>query len=99
MNFNIHIIHIDYWFIRFIGQFFYNNRYGCSYSRRYWRNFEDNGENDSSGAQEKNSSNLVVPGPNLDNVFQIFQNPQVIGFLGGMMTHQAHKIYKMYFPL
>ena len=99
MNFNIHIIHIDYWFIRFIGQFLYNNRYGCSYSRWYWRNFEDHGENDSSGAQEKNSSNLVDPGPNLNNVMQISQNPQVIGFLGEMMTHQAHKIYKIYFLL
>ena len=53
---------------------------------------EDDEENDysktdSSGAQEKGSSNLVDPGPNFDNVSQVFQNPQVTGFLRGLMTH------------
>ena len=44
---------------------------------------------DSSGAQEKGSSNLLEPGPNFDNILQVFQNPQVIGFLRGLMTHKA----------
>ena len=55
---------------------------------------EDDEENDysktdSSGAQEKGSSNLVDPGPNFDNILQVFQNPQVIGFLRGLVTHQV----------
>ena len=54
---------------------------------------EDDGENDyskngSSGAQETSSSNLVDPSPNFD-ILQVFQNSQVIGFLRGLMTHQA----------
>ena len=57
---------------------------------------EDNEENnysktDSIGAQEKGSSNLVDPGPNFGNVLQVFQNPQVIGFLRGLMAHQAQQ--------
>ena len=44
---------------------------------------------DSSGAQEKASSNLVVSGPYFDNILQVFQNPQVIWFLRALMTHQA----------
>ena len=41
MNFNIHVIHIDYWFIKFIGYFLLIilHIYGCSYSRRYWKKF------------------------------------------------------------
>ena len=59
---------------------------------------EDDEENDysktdSSGAQEKGSSNLVDPGPNFDNILQVFQNPQVIGFLRGLMTHPAPSIF------
>ena len=55
---------------------------------------EDNEENDcsknvSSGTQETGSSNLADPSPNFDNVLQVFQNPQVIEFLRGLMTHQA----------
>ena len=58
------------------------------------KNLEDDEENDcsknvSSGSQEKGSSDLVDPSPNFDNVLQVFQNPQVIEFLGGLMTHQA----------
>ena len=57
---------------------------------------EDDEENnysktDSSGAQEKGSSNLVDSGPNFGNVLQVFQNPQVIGFLRGLMIHQAQQ--------
>ena len=49
----------------------------------------DCSKNDSSGAQETASSNFVDPSPNFDNVLQVSQNPQVIGFLRGLMTHQA----------
>ena len=53
---------------------------------------EDDEENDcsknvSSAAKEIGSSNLVDLSPNLDNVSQVFQNSQVIGFLRGLMTH------------
>ena len=48
----------------------------------------DYSKNGSSGAHETSSSNLVDPSPNFD-VLQVFQNPQVIGFLRGLMTHQA----------
>ena len=37
----------------------------------------------------KQLSNLIDLGPNFDNVFQAFQNPHVIGFTRGLMTHQA----------
>ena len=55
---------------------------------------EDDKENDyaktdSSVALEIDSINLVGHGPNFDNILQVFQNPQVIGFLRGLMTHQA----------
>ena len=58
------------------------------------KNFEEDKENDysktdSCGSQEKDSSNLVDHSPNLYNVFQIFQNPQVIGFLRELMSHQV----------
>ena len=61
---------------------------------------EDDKENDysktdSTGAQEKGSSNLVDPGSNFDNILQVFQNPQVIGFLRGMMTLKSHKMYNL----
>ena len=49
----------------------------------------DYSKTDSSGAQEKGSSNLVDPDANFDNILQVFQSPQVIGFLRGLMTHQA----------
>ena len=57
---------------------------------------EDDEENDysktdSSVAEKKGSSNLIDPGPNFDNVLQVFQNPQVIGFLKRLMTHQAQQ--------
>ena len=46
---------------------------------------EDDEENDysktdSSGAQEKGSNNFVDPGPNFDNILQVFQDPEVPGF-------------------
>ena len=58
------------------------------------KNLEEDKENDyskidSCGSQEKDSSNLVDHSPNLYNVFQIFQNPQVIGFLRELMSHQV----------
>ena len=58
------------------------------------KNLEEDKENDyskidSCGSQEKDSSNLVDHSPNLYNVFQIFQNPQVIGFLRKLMSHQV----------
>ena len=61
------------------------------------KNLEDDEENDysknvSSGVQETGSSNLVDPSPNLDNVLQVFQKPQVIEFLRGLMTHQAPQV-------
>ena len=49
----------------------------------------DYSKTDSCGSQEKDSSNLVDHSPNLYNVFQIFQNPQVIGFLRELMSHQV----------
>ena len=49
----------------------------------------DYSKTDSSGAQEKCSSNLVDPGPNFDKILQVFQNPKVIGFLRGLTTHPA----------
>ena len=39
--------------------------------------------------QEIGSSNLVDPGRNFHNVLQISQNPQIIGFLRGLMPHQV----------
>ena len=48
----------------------------------------DCSKNDSSAAQEKGSSYVVDRSTNCDNVLQVFQNPQVIGFLRGLMTHQ-----------
>ena len=58
------------------------------------KNLEEDKENDysktdSCGSQEKDSSNLVDHSPNLYNVFQISQNPQVIGFLRELMSHQV----------
>ena len=58
------------------------------------KNLEEDKENDyskidSCGSQEKDSSNLVDHSSNLYNVFQIFQNPQVIGFLRELMSHQV----------
>ena len=58
------------------------------------KNLEEDKENDysktdSCGSKEKDSSNLVDHSPNLYNVFQIFQNPQVIGFLRELMSHQV----------
>ena len=58
------------------------------------KNLEEDKENDyskidSCGSQEKDSSNLVDHSPNLYNVFQIFQNPQVIEFLRELMSHQV----------
>ena len=55
---------------------------------------ENNGENDFSktdsiGAQERGSSNLLNSGPNFDHILQVLQNPQVIGFFRGLMTHQT----------
>ena len=61
------------------------------------KTLEDDEENDcsknvSSGVQETGSSNLVDPSPNLDNVLQVFQKPQAIEFLRGLMTHQAAQV-------
>ena len=50
---------------------------------------DDGSNNASSDALETGCSNPVDPGLNFDNVLQIFQNPQVLGFLRGLMTHQA----------
>ena len=50
---------------------------------------KDYSKTDSFGAQDKGSSNLVDSDPNFDNTLQVFQNPHVIGFLRGLMTHQA----------
>ena len=55
---------------------------------------EDDEENDgsknaSSGAQETGSSTLVDTSSSFDNVLQIFQNLQIVGFVRGMMTHQV----------
>ena len=54
---------------------------------------EEDAENemghDNNDAQEVRSSNLVDPGPDMNNVLQFFQNPLVIGYLRGLMTHQA----------
>ena len=61
------------------------------------KNLEDDEENDCSknisiGVQETGKSNLFDPSPNLDNVLQVFQKPQVIEFLRGLMTHQAPQV-------
>lgn len=47
---------------------------------------QDDEENDGSNNV---SCNPVDPGPNFDNVFQICQNPEAIGSLRGLMTHQV----------
>ena len=54
---------------------------------------QDEEENDSSNvstdAQETGCNYFVDPGPNFDNALQVFQSPQVIGFLRALMTHPA----------
>ena len=94
MNFNIQIIHLlliyvtDRIFLLIITDVAVHT------PDDFEQILEDHEENDgsknaSSCAEGTGSSNLVDPSSNFNNVFQIFQNVQIVGFLWGIMTHQA----------
>ena len=86
MNFNIQIIHLlliyitDRIFLLIITDVAVHTPDDFE---RILEDDEENGgsKNASSCAEGTGSSNLVDPSSNFNNVFQIFQNLQIVGFL------------------